>query len=160
MKTFFAVALSISSFSFPSLVWAKGACVPTMTVEQAQTQLHADYAKITQEMNGAYAQAGEICDHANAASLTAHTARLQENEVRYQNEMTAIKAQLEPGWREKLAAATAAYNQASQQSADQYTAETQAHIATYHQAINQAQKAFVEKGAEINARYNAAVCAQ
>jgi phosphoenolpyruvate-protein kinase (PTS system EI component) len=158
MKKIFVAALALSSFSFPSFVLAKDACVPTMTVEQARAQLDAGYAKITQEANEAYTQAEATYDQANAASLAAHTARLQENEVRYQNEMAEIKADLQLGWREKLAAAKAAYNQALQQSADQYTAETQAHVAAYSQSVAQAQNAFTAKGTELNAQYSAAVC--
>lgn len=160
MKKIFAAAFILSSFSFPSLVLAKDACVPTMSVEQALAQLNAGYAKISQEIKGAYAEAETICNQANAAALAAHTARLQENEDQYQTDMSAIKGHMDLGWREKLAAATAAYNQASRQSTEQYTAETQANIAAFYQAAGQAQAVYIAKGAELSAQYNAAVCAQ
>jgi len=159
VKNISAALLAVFAFGFQSHAFATDACVPTMTVEQAQSQMDAGIAKISQEINQSYAEADSVFNQETAKALKAHIERLTEIEARYQEEVRIIKANLNLGWREKLAAATEAHNQAGVQSANRYTSETEAHLVSYNQTVAQAQAAYNAKAAELAANYNNAVCA-
>jgi len=159
VKNISAALLAVFAFGFQSQAFATDACVPTMTVEQAQSQMDAGIAKISQEINQSYAEADSVFNQETAKAIKAHTERAKEIEAQYQEEVRMIKANLDLGWREKLVAATEAHNQSALQSANQYTAETTAHVATYNQTTEQARASYNAKAAELAAQYNKAICA-
>ncbi|MGZ5279612.1 MAG: hypothetical protein ACXWC9_06710 [Pseudobdellovibrionaceae bacterium] len=159
MKNIFSILLALFAVGFQIQAFATDVCVPTMTVEQAQNQMDTRLAAIAQDTKQSYAVANSIYDQANAKSLTDHQERTKKIEARYQEEVEVIKANLDTGWREKMAAAIEAHNQAGMQSAIQYTAETEAHLASYNETVAQAKVAYNTKAAEIIAQYNTAVCA-
>lgn len=158
MKKMILITAALATFAFQAQA-ADYQCVPTKTVEVAT----ADYnngllvlgVALTAEYDAATVQLHQDYD----AALVLYKEQVKTLNHDFQKEVSAIKRDLNPGWRQVVAEATTRHNEDLLALRDELQVQNNMAVDLYNYSTEQSRLNYNYQAAQLANEYNRAVCA-
>ncbi len=139
---------------------AESQCVPTKTVEQAKAELDLGYRQLDQQLAAEYQAAQVLLQSTYSNAAAEYKSTVQMIDSKYNQEITQIRRDLNPGWNTEIENAAIRHNESLHQASVNYRVTCDNALALHNQTVETARLKYNHESAALAANYNRAVCAE